>query len=544
MKNKNVQSFIVIVFLLTGILPLATAATPPNLATMQQKSVLLKTIKAGTVTDFDPLCDIHVTFTVQKIRSLERTQYLTHTNKMIDLLSKPDFYVVVTINNEKFTSPVWKNTQYLYDLNWSVTVDVPDDKEFVPIHIQLFDWNLGGRKPCDISSLYDDGLFNNYDVKINYSIASGHWYGDDFVNSETWEIDPSGYGRLNGCDDRSYYQNERDCELWFNVNQTDPDGDGIPYWTEVNVFGTNPLVDNTGWDNDSDGCPIEWEFKWGNQMWFDYDTNTTEYWWMYDPFIYDDHKNLDPDADGLSNVEEYRTSQWGSDPFRKDLFVELDQMETGYLGLMVQFPNDSKELLNTAFDSRNIVFHLDDGCMGGGELIPFTKDTLTRHDLTQYYYDYFLHGNLSNWRVGVFHYGLNVYDAGWAGYVFDNGYTGHLDSFQISSKYHEQYTKEYPLYTLLRRRTFNIQDQRELVYATALMHELGHTLRIFGGNTPGCDNGNTVNPWNYDYWKYTNYRSVMNYRYIYTQLVDYSDGSRGKNDFDDWTNMDLTFFQN
>jgi hypothetical protein len=34
----------------------------------------------------------------------------------------------------------------------------------------------------------------------------------------------------------------------------------------------------------------------------------------------------------------------------------------------------------------------------------------------------------------------------------------------------------------------------------------------------------------------------MNYRYIYTDLVDYSDGSHGRNDFNDWATMDLTNF--
>jgi hypothetical protein len=36
----------------------------------------------------------------------------------------------------------------------------------------------------------------------------------------------------------------------------------------------------------------------------------------------------------------------------------------------------------------------------------------------------------------------------------------------------------------------------------------------------------------------------MNYRYVYSGMIDYSDGSRGKNDFDDWNTLDLTFFQN
>ena len=32
----------------------------------------------------------------------------------------------------------------------------------------------------------------------------------------------------------------------------------------------------------------------------------------------------------------------------------------------------------------------------------------------------------------------------------------------------------------------------------------------------------------------------MNYRYVYSDLVDYSDGSRGKNYFDDWAIIDMT----
>jgi hypothetical protein len=38
----------------------------------------------------------------------------------------------------------------------------------------------------------------------------------------------------------------------------------------------------------------------------------------------------------------------------------------------------------------------------------------------------------------------------------------------------------------------------------------------------------------------------MNYGYMYGSiwnLVDYSDGSRGKNDFDDWNNIDYSYFE-
>ncbi len=272
MKTRKIQSLIILCIVTFCVYSIGVNAKTADHFEIPGEYALLAYIPSDVTTDFDPLCDIQVTFELQKIRSLERTEPQLHLEKKIDTISKPDFYVIVTINDVEFTSPMWKNTQYLYDLNWTETVNVPDDKEFVPIRIQLWDWNLGRDRQCDISSIYGDKRILNYNIEINYSIATGHWFGDDFVNAGTWLSDPSGYGRLNGCDDRSYYQKERDCELWFDVTQTDPDGDGIPYWTEANVFHTDPTVDNRSWDNDSDGVPIEWEYKWG-----------------YNPFIFEDH---------------------------------------------------------------------------------------------------------------------------------------------------------------------------------------------------------------------------------------------------------------
>jgi hypothetical protein len=68
------------------------------------------------------------------------------------------------------------------------------------------------------------------------------------------------------------------------------------------------------------------------------------------------------DMVGLNNIEEYRTSQWGSDPFCKDLFVELDQMKAGPNGEQpCVLPEGSKELIRDAFDWQNVLFHPDDG---------------------------------------------------------------------------------------------------------------------------------------------------------------------------------------
>ena len=229
----------------------------------------LKTTASYDLNDLDPNENLSVTVTIKEIRALDK----------IDLIGKPDFYVKVFINDAVNTSCVWHNNKYLKP-NWSVTQDVPDDEENVSIKIQLWDWNLGKDKLCDIGSIYNQSLRDKRDLDLVYSLKTGHWRGDDFNHPDIL-FDPSGYGRANGCDDNSIYQRDRDCELWFDISQNDTDGDGIPYWTEVNVYnGTgqcDPLKDDSGRDDDGDGVPIEWEHKWGH-FWGGHDPEYYHYW--------------------------------------------------------------------------------------------------------------------------------------------------------------------------------------------------------------------------------------------------------------------------
>ena len=107
----------------------------------------------------------------------------------------------------------------------------------------------------------------------------------------------------------------------------------------------------------------------------------------------------------------------------------------------------------------------------------------------------------------------------------------------------KQHVKNFPVYNSLRRRCISRQHHREIAFAGSIMHETGHTLGVFHSNTPGCDDSNSLYPYQINFWKFQPYLSVMNYRYVYSGLIDYSDGSRGKNDFNDWANLDFTFFQ-
>ena len=86
--------------------------------------------------------------------------------------------------------------------------------------------------------------------------------------------------------------------------------------------------------------------------------------------------------------------------------------------------------------------------------------------------------------------------------------------------------------------SINKEYQRAISYASVMMHETGHTLGI---SCLGVDNWNAV-PFGKDFFKFLSYRSCMNYCYTYS-LIDYSDGSHGRNDHNDWGSLDLTLFQ-
>ena len=195
-------------------------------------------------------------------------------------------------------------------------------------------------------------------------------------------------------------------------------------------------------------------------------------------------------------------------------------------------PDGAKELITKAFNRQNIAFHIDDGTWEEteSEMIPFDNVGVntTHEEFEQLYNDYFVHGDEDNWRLGVFHYGLVVYNATWCpGFCFKN------NAFQISSKgMEEKAVMPFPL-----------TGDRDVVYASAYMHELGHSLGL--NWLLGHDKGGYY-PWQLLWWKSRPYRSIMNYGYMYgalCNLVDYSDGSRGKNDFDDWSNIDFHNFE-
>lgn len=386
-----------------------------------------------------------------------------------------------------------------YSSNVSLLLNSSSERYWA-IFFEVYEIINETRFPCDLTE--EDGIDAG---EITFDTYTGHWTGDDNLK------DASGYGRLNGCDDGSHDSFERDFELGFSVDVIDPDEDGIPRWIEENVYGTDPFVNDVNRDDDADEVPLAWEWRYG-----------------FDPFAYDDHRHMDSENDGLTNYEEYRVSPWNSDPFRKDIFVELDQMQPGPNGNGFMMSPVTIMMVYQTFAKRNIVFHVDDGCMGGGEILPF-EPMVWMGEERQYYQDYFLHKDPNNWRRGVFRYALYV----------NNHFP--INGMEFSgenslSQYFKPGLNSYVIATQ-RFRTATPKD-----HAFVMGHELGHTLGIYIGHPLGCDNQLMRNPFSIMKIIFRNYKSIMNYQYT-MELLDYSDGSHGFGDYDDWGNMDLTFFQ-
>lgn len=357
--------------------------------------------------------------------------------------------------------------------------DIPDDEETVAVTIEV----MKNGVEADISG-------NGNVVEIVYDVLTGSWSGDDALG------DASGYGHTGGYEDDIV--DESDCELWFDIVQNDYDGDGLTYWEETNVYATDPMHNDAERDDDNDSLPMKWEDHWG-----------------YDPFSYDAHATLDPDRDGLQNTEEYMMAEWFADPFRQDIYIENDYMAE-HNRIQPVMPEESLQMQYSAFAKHNIMLLVDDGLMGGSDEIPY--EDVNWDNIGNLYETYFLHNDQNNPRKGVFHYALIIHDFRDFGRGV-GGFNFRRDAFAICSAYIQKWRPW--------------ENGMIIGHGGSYMHELGHQLGL-----PHL----RVFPWQPLYWLSWNYQSCMNYRYNF-KIVDYSDGTHGFMDRDDWGSIDLQRFE-
>jgi parallel beta-helix repeat protein len=274
----------------------------------------------------------------------------------------------------------------------------------------------------------------------------------------------------------------------------------IDPWPEQIIF-SDP-------DTDNDGVPDWWETKWG-----------------YSPDVWDDHQHLDSDNDSLNNIEECYMDSHGSNPFEKDLFLEFDWTEI-LQGNNTNKPasTDIAEMID-AFARQNITLHVDTGELGGGEGLP-AQTVVSYAEIIMIYWDYFLHNDLNNPRQRIFHYGILCDYSETAGFAVMGW--NHLNAFVIGA---QSLADNHP------------KSSRSWLSLAASMHEVGHTCGLIATKYKGIDNRATIKPYYKEFWIYLPYKSILNYLYTYS-FMDYSDGSHGRGDFNDWGNLDFSFFKN
>ena len=370
-----------------------------------------------------------------------------------------------------------------------------------------------------IMELQRTGLFGrneNHEEKLlidlTFDYRTGHWTGDDHLKDE------DGYGHVLGTD----------YELWFNLYESDYDHDKIPFWTEVNVYGTDPMVNDGFDDPDGDGVASWWEWKYG-----------------YNPMSWDNHKLLDPDMDGVENIEEYMLADYFADPFHPDVYVETDFMEKNpnkLFDLNHVIYEESQQMLIERLSEYGISAYFDDGwpdgpINGGGEYLEFVPviDEIVGGHMARWYKH-----NFPDERKGVFRYFIMAYNAG-------------VNTASEYNNYDHVVMDSSPKKMFLNRFAFTPKRMR-VVVAQGLLHELGHSLGIVPLLHYGVDNmpnGNIQwpNAITDEEWAKINeqYKSVMNYNYMYSvfnrNFFEYSDGTHGEYDYNDEANLYLPTFQ-
>ena len=523
-KSDRKEQWMVVIIIVIIIAMVAAAALMPHPQKRISKS------KEIVIDDrVSPLTNQGIIVEIERVRHRGLLDKLL-TPFSTEWKNKPSFYVKVSIDGKTFSSKnatvLGGSKEYLYT-TWD-TWDA-DFKEFKMVK-DVEEEKLTSKVTVTIVERIKYGLFGwifGYKTKdierdsftLTYDYRTGRWSGDDYL------YDKDGYGHFVG----KYF------EVWFNIYQTDFDGDGIPYWTEVNVLHTSPFVDDSKMDPDGDGIPTSWEWRWG-----------------YDPFTWNDHEHLDPDIDGIENIEEYRMSKWLANPFTPDIYVEVDIMEKGsFFDIERELYEESKQALIERFCQHGINLYIDDGWPdspknGGGEKVPYTEvASQDTGSMLEYYERYF-----PDERKGIFRYVV----------------IGHEGAFCIPSKFNRYDT----IHVTMSRKSFLItylafgERAKRVAFAKQLMHELGHSLGISPWSIQGCDNTSIlgilggieekkrfIQTW-------ANYKSVMNYywlagwyampvkhffQYMRFDFLDYSDGSNPPYDQNDWTHLYLPTFE-
>ena len=168
-------------------------------------------------------------------------KFLTRGNSWKDV---PEFYYISYIDGMEFKSKDLKQHQQTREIlinTWDsmfqeskVMRSAVQGQEKSHITLTIVEREKAGLLGIQSVDSQKDSF------SLTYCYRTGRWTGDDSFR------DSDGYG---------YYLGDT-FEVWFNLYQPDYDDDYIPYWTEVNILGTDPTIDDVDYDPDGDGTPI------------------------------------------------------------------------------------------------------------------------------------------------------------------------------------------------------------------------------------------------------------------------------------------------
>jgi hypothetical protein len=269
---------------------------------------------------------------------------------------------------------------------------------------------------------------------------------------------------------------------------------------------------------------------------------------------------LDPDNDGIQNVEEESMEKWLANPYQPEIYIEADysanapderplgfipykiEMVRGkiipikrptiekvkFTGQKVEFWEESQAMLMELFNKHGITVHVDDGCMGGGGE---TLDLLSGQvglRANDWYVPRYYKNNFADERKGIFRY--SIFTVSSSGFNYNMNYLGHYDTILVAASDF--------IYSSSWNGKAKTPRAQRVAQAIAFLHELGHSCGFGYLHCGGVDNISTV-----AYKEWYDYKSVMNYYWFSCRYFDYSDGSHGPNDVDDWAAIDVGYFQ-
>jgi len=336
--------------------------------------------------------------------------------------------------------------------NGNEIIDITPKKDYCTL-VLYFDmetslWNGGGT----FTNKNEFNTLKSQNIYEGMALFKPKPLEEDFNTQQIRESNNQ-VGYCTGDKDGKY---PADGDIFFDVKLHNSfDEDGLSWFSEFYYWKTrtSPVDWNTdgnadGFDSDQDGMDDGWEVIHSMKP-------------INSPF--DIHPQYqDTDNDGIYDLYEYIHNDYGLNPNRDDILVEIDTMDTCYLYLKTIFHAVEQ------FQVRGFSIHIDYGDLGGGQVVPSEAST-NSNDFGTYYNNYFLKSpdGSSNLRKGKFHYAVIANEAnefpkpaGWSNSPgtedVDFHKAGMTDMFFIFS---------------------------ELYQSGTFMHELGHNIIGFVDET-------------------------------------------------------------